>query len=194
MEDVKEEEKEPAETGAEAETEPEENGTEVEKEPAETELELEILMNFRALYDYLLRHSYSSAAGILGSCFGVAGILLFLSHRHVLYLIMGLVILFYLPVELARRAKLTMLTNPVFKKPLRYRFSADGIEVAQGEDRSFVGWDGCTKAVSTKKSIILYTGKNNACVFPREQITGGAETLISVLASHMEAKRVKIKY
>ena len=193
MEETELTETEPAE--AETAAEKTENAAaDAGKEPAETELELEIRMNFGALYDYLLRHSYSSAAGLLGSCFGVLGILLFFSRHHILYLVMGLVILLYLPLELARRAKLQMLTNPVFKEPLKYRFSADGMEVSQGETGGSVSWDACTKAVSTKKSIILYTGRNNASVFPREQITGGPEALIAVIASHMDAKKVKIKY
>ena len=163
-------------------------------EEGEIELEFDVNMSSGILYDYLLRHSYSSAVGLLGSCFGAFGIIMFAMSMSWLYLIMGLIVLLYLPVTLFKRSKIVMLTNPSFKKPLHYRFYEKGFTVSQDDAKSVMEWGGCTKAVSTKKSIIIYTGKNNASIFPREQIPGGAADLISLIAKHMEPKKVKIRY
>ncbi|MBP5607332.1 MAG: YcxB family protein [Lachnospiraceae bacterium] len=158
------------------------------------ELEFDVKMSSGVLYDYLLRHSYTSAVGLIGSCFGAFGIIVFFMRGGWLYLIMGVIVLLYLPLTLFKRSKMVMLTNPSFKQPLKYRFYDKGYTVSQDDAKSSVEWSGCTKAVSTKKSIIIYTGKNNASIFPRDQIPGGASELISLIAKYMEPKRVKIRF
>ncbi|MCR4641142.1 MAG: YcxB family protein [Lachnospiraceae bacterium] len=160
----------------------------------ETELEVEIRMNTGALYDYLLRHVYTSLSGPLGTCLGLAGVAYYAYSRQIIYLILGILLIVYLPLTLWRRAATLMLTNPAFKEPLHYRFSESGYTVTQGGESGSVLWEQCTKAVSTGKSIIIYTGPKNASIFPRKQIEGGAELLIAVIARHMEPKRIKIRY
>lgn len=170
------------------------DAAEEEADDGETELEFDVMMSSDVLYDYLLRHSYSSSVGLIGSCFGAFGIIMFFCYGGWLYLIMGIIVLGYLPLTLFKRSKVVMLTNPAYKRPLRYRFTENGFSVSQEEARSRIEWDGCRKAVATKKSIIIYTGRNNASIFPRDQIPGGASALISVIARHMEPKRIKIRY
>ena len=160
----------------------------------EAELELEIRMNTGVLYDYLLRHVYTSLSGPLGTCLGLAGIAYFAYSRQLPYLVIGILLIVYLPFSLWRRSATLMLTNPAYKEALHYRFSESGFTVSQGEVSGSVNWEQCTKAVSTGKSIIIYTGAKNASIFPRKQIEGGAETLIAVIARHMEPKRIKIRY
>lgn len=179
----------------------EDSAQEEEKEPEgpdlsgeETELELEIRMSTGVLYDYLLRHVYTSLSGPLGTCLGLAGIAFYAYSRQIVYLIMGILLIVYLPLTLWRRAATLMLTNPSFKQPLRYRFTESGFTVTQGEESGSILWDGCVKAVSTGKSIIIYTGAKNGSIFPRKQIEGGAEVLIAVIARHMDPKRIKIRY
>ena len=160
----------------------------------EAELELDAHMSTGVLYDYLLHHVYTSLAGPLGTCLGLAAVAYFAYSKEILYLIMGLLLIFYLPLTLWRRAATLMLATPAFKEKLHYRFSESGFTVSQGGERNCIRWDLCTKAVSTGKSILIYTGPKNASIFPRKQIEGGAELLIAVIARHMEPKRIKIRY
>ena len=194
IEDIKETgEDESSNDAGSGETETADSVADTEEEE-EAVLEFDVMMSSGVLYDYLLRHSYSSAVGLLGSCFGAFGIIMFFCYGGWLYLIMGIIVLVYLPVTLFKRSKMVMLTNPAYKQPLKYRFTEKGYTVSQEEARSSVEWSGCRKAISTKKSIIIYTGKNNASIFPREQIPGGASALIGVIARYMEPKRIKIRY
>ena len=158
------------------------------------ELEMDVKMSVSLLYDYLLRHAYTTAAGLIGTCFGVASLMLFAAWRHPAYLVMGILMLVYLPFTLWRSAASSMVSNPVYKAPLHYVFTGEGFKVSQGETENSISWDGCIKAVSTRKSIIIYTGKNNASIFPRTQIPGGAEALLGLIGKYMEPKRVKIRY
>lgn len=158
------------------------------------EVTLDVHMNAGVLYDYMLNHAYSGAAGILGTCFGFLGIVAFARTHFPLYLIMGILLIFYLPVHLRYRAAVQMQTTEAFKKPLHYVVDENGISVSQGEQTERVTWEQCLKAVSTRKSIVIYTGKQNATIFPRADLGEYTAALIAVIAENMEPKRVKIRY
>lgn len=158
------------------------------------EITLDVNMNAGVLYDYMLNHAYSGASGILGTCFGFLGIVFFARTHFPLYLIMGLLLIFYLPVHLRYRAAVQMQATDTFKKPLHYVVDVNGISVSQEEQTQCVSWEQCLKAVSTRKSIVVYTGKNNATIFPRADLGEYTAALIAVIAENMDPKRVKIRY
>ena len=162
----------------------------------EKEIEFEVKMNSSVLFDYLINHAYSGASGILGTCMGTVGILLFvkMGMQAILYLIFGIIIILYLPITLWLKSKQLMVLNESFKSPLAYTVNADGITVSQGDEKQSIEWDKCIKAVSTKQSIVLYTGKNNASVFPRKQLGEQLPVLISVISAYMDPKKVKIRF
>lgn len=158
------------------------------------EVIIDVHMNAGVLYDYMLNHSYSGASGILGTCFGFLGIVAFAKTHFPLYLIMGLLLIFYLPVHLRYRAAMQMQLTEAFKKPLHYVVDSEGISVSQGEQTEHVSWDQCLKAVSTRKSIVVYTGKKNATIFPRKDLGEYTGALIAVIVENMDPKRVKIRF
>ena len=158
------------------------------------EISVDVTMNAKVLYDYLLNHAYSGSSGILGTCFGFLGIIFFMKTQFPLYLIMGLILIFYLPVNLRYRAAMQMQATEEFKKPLHYCVNEKGITVSQDEQSQCVAWENCLKAISTKKSISVYTGKQNATIFPREDLGEYTPALIAVIGENMDPKRVKIRY
>ena len=111
-------------------------------------LEFDVQMNAGVLYDYMLRHTYSGIAGILGSVAGALGVVAGMLTHYPLYWILGLVILVYQPVSLWLRAKQQALL-PVFKEPLHYKMTEEGVSVSQGETEQFQKWEDMYKAVST---------------------------------------------
>ncbi|MCR5119886.1 MAG: YcxB family protein [Lachnospiraceae bacterium] len=151
-------------------------------------------MSTAVLYDYMVHHSYTSAEGILGTCFGVLGLIIFAKTQYPLYLLIGLVLIFYLPVNLRYRAALAMHKNPAFKKPLEYSFGREGFTVRQGEESGEISWDKCTKAVSTRLSIVIYTGKKNASILPRKDIGDDLGELISCISEHMDQRKIRIRF
>ena len=68
-------------------------------------IEFDVQMTTQKMYDYMLFHTFRSFSGIMGE---IVGILLiaayFVAHRP-LYLIAGIVVVFYLPVALYLNAK-----------------------------------------------------------------------------------------
>ena len=62
--------------------------------------EVDVHMNTSVLYDYMLRHTYTSPGGLIATIIGVFAILFAMKNAGVLYLIAGIVIILYLPWNL----------------------------------------------------------------------------------------------
>lgn len=159
----------------------------------ETLLEFDVNISTGVLYDYLLKHTYSGLQGILATVIGFLLILLFLRGNGALYLIFGIVVIVYIPGSLFLSASRQALQVEAFQKPLHYRIMEEGIEVSQGDIVELQKWEEMIKAVSTGKSIIVYTGPVKAAIFPRADLGNRTSDLIELICRYMEPKKVKIK-
>ena len=83
-------------------------------------VELDVKITSGDLYDFLLRHSYNSVSGLLGAAIGALGVVVGISRQYWIYLILGVVILLYLPWTLFIKSKQQVANNPVFREPLHY--------------------------------------------------------------------------
>lgn len=156
-------------------------------------MEFDIKIESGDLYDYMLRHSYYSPAGILGSCFGALFIVLAVMTEQWIYILLGGILLIYLPCNLFLKSKLQVGNNPSFKKPLHYKLDDQGIMISQGEDSVQYLWEELYKAVSTGRSIIVYTSAVNATIFPKRQLGDNITDVIRMISTHMPPKKVKIR-
>ena len=156
-------------------------------------VELDVKISAGDLYDYMLMHTYSSVSGLFGSLVGALMVVLAASTGQWLFGIAGAVLLFYLPWTLFLKSRQQVLTNPVFKQPLHYMLDEQGLHISQGEVTSAIGWEDMVKAVSTGRSIILYTSRINATIFPRKQMGDQTAAVIEMISIHMPPKKVKIR-
>lgn len=156
-------------------------------------VETDVKITVADLYDYYLMHNYHSSSGIVGSTAGalcvVAG---FMTQRWALF-IAGLVVLFYIPITLYGKSKLQWNANESFHQPLHYILDDNGITVSQGDVTESQPWDDMVKAVSTSRSIIVYTAGRSASIFPRAQLGDQQAALIEVISTHMPPAKVKIR-
>lgn len=157
------------------------------------EIEFDVKITSNILYDYMLHHTYNSLSGMMGSLVGALMLVLFASNRQPICLIIGAVILLYLPWTLFIKSKQQALNTPAFKKPLHYRLTEEGIEVSQEDTVERMGWDGMYKAVSTRNSIVVYTTRTSACIFPKKDLGDNKYKVIEMISTHMPPKKVKIR-
>lgn len=156
-------------------------------------VELDIKIGASDLYDYLLMHHYNSPAGILGSALGAVMIVSAFLTGQWIFLVGGLALLLYLPWTLFIKSRQQALNNPVFKEPLHYKMDEEGICISQGEQTAKQSWENLVKAVSTSRSIILYTSRINATIFPKAQMGDKKTAVIEMISTHMPPNRVKIR-
>lgn len=157
------------------------------------EIEFDIKINANVLYDYMLHHTYTSAAGLLGTGVGALMIVAFSMQHSVIFLIAGIVILAYLPWTLFIRSRQQLLANPAFKAPLHYRLDEEGITVSQNETEEKQSWEQMYKAISTGRSIIVYTSRINASIFPKKDLGENKAKVIEIISTHMPPSKVKIR-
>ncbi|HOO28298.1 MAG TPA: YcxB family protein, partial [Lachnospiraceae bacterium] len=79
------------------------------------------------------------------------------------------------------------------KETLHYRLSDEGIEITVGDAKESQAWADIHKAVSTNKSIIVYTNKVNASIFPRVDVGDKITDVIEMISTHMPPKKVNIR-
>ena len=120
--------------------------------------------------------------------------MVFVANKYPIYLIAGIVILAYLPMSLFLKANQQVQGTPAFKKPLHYKLTDEGISVSQDDMEEKQSWDDCFKAVSTKNSIILYTSRTTASIFPKKDLGEKKDAVIQMISTHMPPSKVKIRF
>lgn len=156
-------------------------------------VEFDVKITAADLYDYMLSHTYSGFSGLFGSIVGALFIVMYFSIGQFLYLIAGLVILLYVPCSLFLRAHKQVAMNETFKKPLHYTITDEGVTVSQGESEMFQEWSVVYKAKSTNRSLLLYTSRVNAWIFPKRDLGKDKEAMIQLISLHVAPDKVKIK-
>lgn len=156
-------------------------------------IEFDVQITPKKMYDYMLRHTLTSFQGILGESVGVFLILAFMISMKWYYLVAGIIIIVYQPIELYIKAKLQVQRNEAFKTPLHYELTDEGITVSNNDAKDFQSWDDMYRAVSTLRSIILYTNRVNACIFPKEDMGESTNDVITMIHTHMKPERVNIR-
>ena len=156
-------------------------------------IDFDVHMTTAKLYDYMLRHTFTSFAGIIGEALGVLLVAGFFVTDKWLYLVAGVICVFYQPIALYYRSMLQVKRTEAFKTPLHYTLDEEGVTVKSGENSESMTWDRMYKAVSTNRSVILYTNRYNACIFPKDDLGALKDDAIKMICTHMDPKQVNIK-
>lgn len=133
--------------------------------------EFDFKMDEKTLGDFYTSHNMAGASGMLWPLLGVFAIVLaFISGEttpilyRIVYVIMGLMFMFYIPFDLKRKAKKQVATNPYYAEPIHYILDEEGVTTIQGEKEAKLAWEKFSKVKLTKKSMFLYMRNKNACV------------------------------
>jgi len=156
------------------------------------EMEFEVRVRAKDLFDYQLHHTYTSASGLLGALLGIFVMGVFTYNQEVIYLLLGAFMLCYTPIVLFFRS-LSQAASPSFQTPMKYHMTDEGVTISIGEQSQMIPWDAFYRAVSTRKNVVLYTSKVNAFLFPRTELQERMSILIEMISTHMPADKVRIR-
>ncbi len=166
----------------------------MENERNGTMIEFDVKIEAGDLYNYMMAHAYGSASGLIGSCFGALMIVIFgMDPRQWIFLVCGVILLLYLPVSLKLKSKQLALTNPAFQNPLHYVLDEEGISVSQGETTERQAWGDLYRATATGRSVIVYTTKVSAAIFPNRDLGEQRARVVEMISTHMSPKKVRIR-
>lgn len=164
-------------------------------------VKFDVQMTDKYMFDFLMYHTYTHMNGILTAVLGVVtlgvGISRILEGNVTGSMPMLLVAILFLvmnPMTTKNTAKAQVAKTPAFQKPLEYEFAEEGVYVRQDESEVLTKWEDFSKAVSTQKSVLLYTSKKMAWILPKACMGEQYEATLKMIHTHMPAKKVKIRH
>ena len=134
--------------------------------------EFDFQMDEKTLTDFYMSYNMGGFSGFVWPIIGVIAIVIAILSKdatpmtyRLLYVIFGLLFIFYIPLDLKKKAKKQLKTNPYYAQPIHYILNEEGVTTSQGENEATVEWKNFSRMKLTKKSMILYMRNRNACVF-----------------------------
>lgn len=157
------------------------------------QIEFDVKMRTRDIYKFLLCHTYSGFGGWFGVILSVIAIVLLVTDFNsyddagkMVLIMIALAFTVVNPIMLLSKAKQQVLTNAVYKKPLHYAFTEDGIKVSQEEQEETMSWDRLQKTRQFSGVFIVYTSRVHAFIFPLDQLGELADAVTNCVAAHLD--------
>ena len=95
------------------------------------------------------------------------------------------------PLMIYVKAKKQAIENPVYKNPTYYTLQDDGIFVELGEESATIEWIRVYKITHFMGLTLLYTGKQQAFVFPDYELGDDREKMLDYMKEHIKEARKK---
>lgn len=163
-------------------------------------LEFDVKVTEKDLYSFNMEQAYKGSQGILSILLAIlltATAVMSMQKGQalysVLYIVIGIVILLYVPISLKGRVRLVLKTNEVLKKPLHFEVDDIAINVSQGEETAQLPWELVYKFVANEKRILVFSNRKNAYILPKEQLGSSFEELKEMAKRNLEKYRLKVK-
>ena len=162
-------------------------------------LEFDVKVTEKDLYSFNIEQAYKGSQGVISLLFAVllaaAAVLSAQGDTEyvVLYIIVGILVLLYVPFSLKGRVKMIMKTNEVFSKPLHFEIDEKNIKVSQGDEMAQLPWEQVYRFVANDKRILIFSNRKNAYILSKEQLGDSYEPLKELAGSTLEKYRLKIK-
>ncbi len=142
------------------------------------EISVQMPMKPSYMYSFMFQHLHRSFKGIFGVIISVAALVAFgMSFdgsaditRKVILLVIGLLFTVINPILLWFKAYRQVKLSPVFKEPIQYDFSPEGMRVSQGSEEQFVTWKQVLEVRKTASVLIIYTSRNAGSILAYKEM------------------------
>ena len=163
-------------------------------------VKFDVKITSKVMFDFLLYHTYTSVMGIIGVVFGMVNLTLGIryivegdSKGSMMYFIFAGIFLFAMPVYLRWNADKQVSSSKVFKNPITYEMTDEGVQASQQDKGELIPWSDFIRVISTKGNIVLYQSRNRAVILPREDMGVQQDAVIEMISTHVTPSRVKIR-
>lgn len=165
-----------------------------------SEVSFDIKLSPEDLYRFNMYQNYTSANGIVSILVGLISFVMAgiawnsRSFQYMLlYILVGILILFYIPVTLWGRAKHTIKTNEVLAGTLHYTLTQEAVCVTQKDQTGELPWDQIYKMVCTGRQVLIYSNRINAYIIPKEQLGTKFDDVVRIARKQLPPYRFKVK-
>lgn len=167
----------------------------------EMKVVLDIKLEEKHLFEFNMKQAYKGMQGILSimlpflafgyavTTFGKVDII-----YTIVYAVLGIVFLFYVPVSLKMRVKKVINDpNNALSKTLHYEFEEDVIRVSVEEESVEFQWKNIYQMKRTGDLVLVFTNRINAYILPVDQLGESYAKLSELAHAKLEKYRIKMK-
>ena len=112
--------------------------------------------------------------------------------RTALYVLFGMLFLFYFPLTLYLHAKQSITASKVLQGTFTLRSVRPGL-LSQGEETAELKWGQIYRMVATRHNVLVYSSRIHAYVIPKEQLGECYSALAALADQKLEKHRVKMR-
>ncbi len=159
------------------------------------EVKFSVQITVKDMFAFLMHHSYRGVSLLADAIvtFGAIGLLVAGFGKGdpvktVALIFVALLFTVVHPLQLYNRARKQVTKNEVFKKPLNYVLTDEGITMSQGEESQSFTWVDVYQIKEYKSQILVYTGRVYACIWPKSALAECENEVKELFQKHLSAK------
>ena len=159
------------------------------------EVKFSVQITVKDMFAFLMHHSYRGMSLLADAIvtFGAIGLLLAGFGKGdpvktVALIFVALLFTVVHPLQLYNRARKQVKGNDVFKKPLDYVLTDEGITMSQGEETQSFTWADVYQIKEYKSQILVYTGRVYACIWPKRALVECENEVRELFKKHLSEK------
>lgn len=163
------------------------------------EVKFSVKVTAMDLFRFLMQHSYRGVALILNILITVGALVFFFLGlgtdtpiKSIGLLFLALLFSVIYPAQLFLKAA-RQAQNPVFREPLFYTLTEEGIEMSQGEQKEAFQWENVFQIRETKSLLLVYTGRVFACIWPKRELAACESQVRELFERHLSEAVYKRK-
>ena len=136
--------------------------------------DITVNLSAKDLFEFNMYHSYTHSQGIVSIIAGIAAFVLAFTERgkitpglFAVYIIMGFVILGYIPFTLMMRSRMAAGKGGTFAKPVNITISEESVGIRVGEEENVIPWEEIYCLKDRRNQFLIYTGRITALIIPK---------------------------
>lgn len=138
-------------------------------------IEIDVQLDKKTLNHFLMRNNFLRTGGVIGlliSIAAIAGLIVFWKYfgtaQRVILVFLGLMFTVIQPVTLLMKGW-EQLKKGAFREPFHYKFSEEGIEVANIAGTVNIEWKNIRRVVTAKEAMYIYMNSVSALIIPKAE-------------------------
>lgn len=150
-------------------------------------VELDVKLDKKSLYQFLLYHNYMRPSGIIGVLISIAAVVVlcvqwgqWTPSQRVMLVVLALLFTVLQPLMLLSKGR-RQLQMEEFQIPFHYVFDENGIVISQKDQRQEFSWEDVRRIKYRKSAIYVYMSTVSAFIIPDSQCQGRFEELIGLM-------------
>lgn len=156
------------------------------------EVKFSVQITVKDMFAFLMHHSYRGVSLLADAIvtFGAIGLLVAGFGKGdpvktVALIFVALLFTVVHPLQLYNKARKQVKNNDVFKKPLDYVLTDEGISLSQGAEAQSFTWADVYQIREYKSQILVYTGRVYACIWPKRALAECENEVRELFKKHL---------